>query len=220
MNRSNWTVTGDQMLSAHEVQRLYAALADAKDLAVQRGTFLNHIRDYFLLRVLLESGVRVFELTAFNICDFTGNSLVVRLGKGGKKRQVLLTTDTQKALREFIKLKKSILHEAITLESPLFLSERKARYSTRGVRYRVKFWFARCGFSPELSCHSARHSYVSHLIASGIDLGTVRLQAGHASLSTTALYSHAVRRDLDDVKLYSSAMSRTRTDKEKSTPDD
>ncbi len=60
----NWIVTKDQFLTANEIQKLYQALHDAKDLALQRKSFFSHIRDYFILRTLLETGLRIFELAA------------------------------------------------------------------------------------------------------------------------------------------------------------
>jgi len=199
-----WIVTKDQFLTEKEVHLLYSSLRDAKDLAIQRQTFFVHIRDYFLLRVLLESGLRVFECAALRISDFRGGSLIVRNGKGGKKRNVLLTKDTQRMLSEFFKVKAKVLKEPMADEDFLFMSERRRPYTTRGIRKRVKYWFSEIGVSGNLSCHSCRHSYVSHALAAGVDLVTVRDNAGHSSLAVTSIYSHAVKDDLGDFQLYSS----------------
>lgn len=200
----NWTVTKDKFLSIEEVQRLYKALVDAKDLAVQRKTFFCHIRDYAILHTLLESGVRVGELVALRVSDFRSGSLIVRCGKGGKRRNILLAKETQKLLADFLKLKVRVLKEPVGDEDILFLSERGKPYTTRGVRRRVKFWFARCGFNPRLSVHSCRHSYVSHLIAKTKDLVLARENAGHSSLAVTSIYSHVTKDDLGELELYSS----------------
>jgi site-specific recombinase XerD len=199
----NWTVTKDLFLSQDEVQRLYNVLRDAKDLALQRQSFFCHVRDYYILRTLLESGLRVFELTALRVSDFRSGSLIVRCGKGGKNRNVLLTKETQKMLTEFLRLKTRILKEPIGDEDFLFISERHKPYTTGGIRKRVKYWFAKTGISGDLSCHSCRHTYVSHLIAQTKDLVLARDNAGHSSLAVTSLYSHAVRNDLGELQLYS-----------------
>ncbi len=201
----NWIITKDQFLTEDEVQKLYAALRDAKDLAIQRKSFYCHIRDYYLFRVLLESGLRVFELTALKVSDFRSGSLIVQNGKGNKRRNVLLAKETQRLLMEFLKMKAKILNEPIGDEDFLFLSERRKPYSTRGIRKRVKFWFSKIGVSADLSCHSCRHSYVSHMLSKGVDLVTVRDNAGHSSLAVTSVYSHAVKNDLGELELYSSA---------------
>ena len=201
----NWAITKDQFLTEDEVQKLYAALRDAKDLAIQRKSFYCHIRDYYLFRVLLESGLRVFELTALKVSDFRSGSLIIQNGKGNKKRNILLAKDTQKLLSDFLKTKAKVLNEPIEDEDFLFLSERRKPYSTRGIRKRVKLWFSKIGVSADLSCHSCRHSYVSHMLSKGVDLVTVRDNAGHSSLAVTSIYSHAVKNDLGDLELYSSA---------------
>jgi len=203
----NWTITKDLFLTEEEVQKLYKILRDAKDLALQRNSFFVHIRDYYILRTLLESGLRVFELTALRISDFR-DGLVVRHGKNDKKRNVLLTKETQKMLVEYLKIKAKVLEEPVGAEDFLFLSERRKPYSTRGIRRRVKHWFAICGFNPKLSVHSARHTYISHLISKTKDLVLARDNAGHSSLAVTSIYSHAVKDDLGDLDLYSSEKMR------------
>jgi len=200
----NWIVTKDQFLTEDEISRLYSALRDAKDIALQRKTFLCHIRDYYILRVLLETGLRAFELAALKVSDFRAGSLIVRNGKGGKKRNVLLSKESQRMITEFLKTKDKTLHEPIDPEDSLFVSERRRPYSTRGIRKRVKFWFSKVGIGYGLSVHSCRHSYVSHMLAKGVDLVTVRDNAGHSSLAVTSIYSHAVKSDLGDLELYSS----------------
>lgn len=201
---SNWTITKDKCLTSEEVQGLYKAIQDAFDLAVLRKKNLVFVRDYFLLKTLLETGVRVAELTQLKIQDICDNSLVVQRGKGGKRRNVLISRSFQKALKDFLKIKRSILHESTAPESSLFLSERKKPFSTRGIRKRVKYWFKKCGFNSRLSVHSCRHTCISNMLAKGVDLATIRDNAGHSSLAITSIYSHVVKNDLDDLDLYSS----------------
>jgi site-specific recombinase XerD len=131
-----------------------------------------------------------------------GKSVIVRRGKGGKPRTVLLTPETQKMLKEFIRLKRT-LREAIDSEDFLFVSERKKPFTTNGIRKRVKHWFSRLGFNPKLSVHSCRHSYVSALFRAGLDLPTIMAQAGHSSVAVTNIYSHATREDLEGFSLFS-----------------
>lgn len=198
----NWNITKDQFLSQSEIQTLYAALRDAKDLALQRSAFFSHLRDYYLIRTMLETGLRVFEVVALRVSDYKDGSIIVNCGKGQKRRNVLLSKGTQKMISDFIKLKSKVLKEPSDKYDFLFVSERRKPYSTRGVRKRVKHWFAKVGLSKDLSCHSCRHSYISHLLAAGVDLVTVRDNAGHSSLAVTSIYSHATKDDLGDIELY------------------
>ncbi len=201
MTNQKWTITRDLFLSSEQVHRLYTIVKDASDLATHRKKNLVHVRDHFILRTLLETGVRVAELAALKVGDIQSGSLIVQHGKGGKKRNIILGKSTQRMLKEFLKVKQKVLDESTDADAPLFMSERKGPYTTRAIRKRVKFWFQRCGLANSLSCHSCRHTYVSHLIAAGVDLPTVRDNAGHSSLSTTSIYSHATKDELD-VNLY------------------
>lgn len=201
----NWIVTRDSFLSTDAVQRLYISLQDAKDLALQRGRFYSHVRDHYILKTLLETGVRVFEVVAIKIRDFKGKSLIIQKGKGNKKREILLMPSTQKLLKEFIKIKIDKLDEPASENDFLFLSERKEPYTTRGIRKRVKYWFKRCDIDSHLSVHSCRHTYISHLLDQGVDIQTVRMNAGHSSLNTTSLYGHTLKTDLDGVEIYDSS---------------
>lgn len=202
----NWTVTKDKLLSREEVNNLYKNLTDTKDLAIQRGTFYVFVRDYYIIKTLLETGLRVAELTALKVSDLNGNSLIVQNGKGGKKRNVILAIPTKRLIREFIDVKASILNEPIEDDSFLFLSERLNPYTTRAIRKRVKYWFNKMGFSRSLSVHSCRHTYISHLMASGkVDLATIRNNAGHSSLAVTSIYTHVTKDNLGDIDIYNSS---------------
>lgn len=201
----NWIVTRDSFLSTEAVQRLFAELEDAKDLALHRGQFYSNVRDYYILKTLLETGARVFELVAIKIRDFKGRSLIIQKGKGNKKREILLMPSTQRMLKDFIKIKTDWLDEPISENDFLFISERKKPYSTRGIRKRVKYWFRRCKIESHLSVHSCRHTYISHLLDQGVDIQTVRTNAGHSSLNTTSLYGHTLKTDLEGVEIYNSS---------------
>lgn len=208
---NKWIITKDKFLTLDEVVSLYNKLEDTKDIAIQRKVNSVHIRDYYIIKTLLETGLRVSELVPLKLSDLRGNSLIVQNGKGHKKRNIILSIPTKKLLKEYIEVKSTILNEPIDETSYLFLSERKAPYTTRAIRKRVKYWFKRLGFSPSLSVHSCRHTYISHLMASGkVDIATIRNNAGHSSLAVTDIYTHAVKDSLGDIELYSSANSRKR----------
>ena len=209
---NNWTVTKDKLLSLEEVTKLYKELTDAKDLSIQRKINLVFVRDHYILKILLETGVRVSELTNLKVEDQIGNSLIVKNGKGGKKRNILLTIPTKRLIKEFVDVKASILNEPIEGDSFLFLSERFKPYTTRAIRKRVKYWFKKMGFSSTLSVHSCRHTYICHLMASGkVDLATIRNNAGHSSLAVTSIYTHVTKDNLGDLDIYNSSQNnRTR----------
>ena len=204
--KKRWTVTSEKFLSLEQVGQLNTHLLNRRDLAIARGTDTQAIRDYYGVRTLLESGLRVFEFCALTNSDFNGLKLAVRHGKGDKPRTILLTRATANMLKEWWGVKGKIGHN-LTPTSPLFPSRYGTTYTTRGMQKRVKLIFATLGFSGHLSVHSLRHTYCSLLLASGkVGLGTVRDNLGHHSIAVTNLYSHAIG-DLSAVELYPASSS-------------
>lgn len=201
MAKSRWVITAEKFLNAGQVERLIAYLERERDLAFARGNNLHAIRDFFMVRAFLETGLRCFELCALKVSDFVGHRLVVRHGKGNKPRTVLLTRATALMLQQWIEVKVK-LGDLTSADAPLFPSRYGGHPSTRAVRTRVKAALTGAALPGHLSVHSLRHSYCSTLLASGkVGLGTVRDQLGHHSISVTNLYTHAIG-NLDGVELY------------------
>jgi integrase len=199
--KRRWQITSDKFLSLEQIELLNAHLLNRRDLAIARGTDNQAIRDFYGVRTLLESGLRVFEFCALINTDFNGLKLSVRHGKGDKPRTVLLTRATANVLKEWQTVKANLGHD-LAATAPLFPSRFSTPYTTRGVQKRIKAIFAILQFPVHLSVHSLRHTYCSLLLASGkVGLGTVRDNLGHHSIAVTNLYSHAVG-DLSGVDLY------------------
>lgn len=201
-----WTITADKFLTPDQVNTLVEHLTTRRDLAIARGNDTQAIRDYYAVRALLETGLRVAEFCALVHADFNGLKLVVRRGKGGKARTVLLTRATAYMLKEWNGVSSKLGHDCAPTAT-LFPSRFGTAYTTRGVQKRMKLIFAELGFPEHLSVHSLRHTYCSLLLASGkVGIGTVRDNLGHHSIAVTNLYSHAMG-NLDEVELYSTASS-------------
>ncbi len=204
--KKRWTVTSDKFLSLEQIDNLNTHTLNRRDLAIARGTDTQAIRDYYAVRVLLESGLRVFEFCALINSDFNGLKIAVRQGKGGKPRTVLLTRATANLLKEWQSVKGKLRHD-LAPSAPLFPSRFGMSYTTRGVQKRIKLIFAALGFPAHLSVHSLRHTYCSLLLVTGkVGLGMVRDNMGHHSIAVTNLYSHSVG-DLSAVELYPSSSS-------------
>ncbi len=205
-HKNRWSITSDKFLTEEQVAALLELLTQGRDLAIARGNNAQGIRDYYTLRALLESGLRVFEFCALVNSDFNGHKLTVQHGKGNKRRTVLLTKGTALMLKEWQTVKLKLGLDS-SLSGPMFPSRYNRHYTTRGVQKRVKeiFWVLR--FSEQLSVHSLRHTYCSMLLASGkVGLATVKENLGHHSIAVTNLYAHAVG-DLSGVELYSDGSS-------------
>jgi len=105
VDKSSWTVSKDMFLTKEEIQKLYAVLEDIKDLAIYRGRFYVYVRDYYIIRTLLETGLRVSELCSLKVEDFRGNSLIVQHGKAERNEQLSLQNKHSDYFKSY-KLKK------------------------------------------------------------------------------------------------------------------
>ena len=150
------------------------------------------LRDLAILELAYSSGLRVSELEGLDVGDMDLKEKLVRvLGKGGKERLVPVGSKALNAVREYLdKRGKADKGE------PLFKNRRGGRFSSRGMRRTVKKYARLMGLGPEVSPHTLRHSFATHLLYEGADLRVIQELLGHSSLSTTQKYTH-----LDIVKL-------------------
>lgn len=203
MKRS-WTITNDKFLSKEQVARLLEYMEERRDLVIARGCRDKQpIRDFYLVRTMLETGVRVQECCDLLDDELAGLKLLVRRGKGNKTRTILLTRSTSHMLNEWISLKQK-LRLAHGRGHPLFPSRYGTSYSTRGVQKRIKEVFSALSFPKHLSAHSLRHTNCSLLLESKVSLSTIRDNLGHHSIAVTNLYAHACG-SIEHVDLLSSS---------------
>ena len=205
-SRKPWTITAEKFLSYDQIKMLLDHIERERDLSLARGANPQAVRDFYLLRGLLETGLRVSEFCSLLNSDLTGLKLVVRRGKGGKPRTVLLTRSTAELLKQWLSLK-GTLGFPTDSSAPMFPSRYRRRYTVRGVQKRVKLIFSIIGLPTHLSVHSLRHTYCSLLIASGkVGLGTARDNMGHHSIVVTDLYTHATG-SIENVELFEHSSS-------------
>jgi site-specific recombinase XerD len=159
----------------------------------------NPIRDWAILHVALDSGLRVSEICALELRDVLldplHGALIVRDGKGGKKRGVKMGTALREHLTRFVEWKRDV-GEPTSNSSPLFVSARGGAL-TRTAVYRI---FRSCadavGIPDRFSIHSCRHTYASMLYrASSFNLRLVQKQLGHRSIQTTQIYADVLNED-------------------------
>lgn len=206
MQTKKWVVTPEKFLNEEQISSLVNHLMQERDLALARSNHSQALKDYYGIRTLLESGLRVFEFCALVNGDFIGQKLSVRCGKGNKPRTVLLTKATALMLKEWLGVKERLLGYSVAPDAPLFPSRLQKRHTTRAIQKRVRMIFNRLDFPSSLTTHSLRHTYISLLLAKSVPLPIVRDNAGHSSLSITNIYSHAVG-DLGDLELLSNTPS-------------
>lgn len=155
------------------------------DLLEQPGESKTPFRDRAMLELMYAAGLRASETVSVDVgdLDFASRSLRVR-GKGNKERVTLFGQAAEEALRGYID------GERIGDGKALFTNSKGDRLSTRTVQNVVKRWALQVGLPPEVSPHTLRHSFATHLLDGGADLKTVQQLLGHESLATTQIYTH------------------------------
>jgi integrase/recombinase XerC len=150
------------------------------------------IRDTALLEVLYSTGCRVSEVAG--MCDPDVDTLggVVRIrGKGKKERLGALGNPAGKALRTAVAARDAIWAPRGRPEHRrVFVNVRGTALTTRSIERLLKRYLALAGLPPDLSPHALRHSFATHMLDGGADLRSVQELLGHASLSTTQIYTH------------------------------
>jgi integrase/recombinase XerC len=155
-------------------------------------------RDKAILEMLYSSGLRVSELVGLNHddLDFFGGLVRVR-GKGKKERIVPVGQLALNGLRGYLDMKppKEI---ANAIKKPLFISRIGTRLTDRSIRRMILKYVKRTGLGKEISPHTFRHSFATHMLDRGADLRSVQELLGHANLSTTQIYTHVTTQRLKD----------------------
>jgi integrase/recombinase XerC len=176
------------------------------------------IRDLAIIELLYASALRVSELTGLDVNSVDLGRLTVRvLGKGSKERVVPFGVPAQHAITEYLERARPILldaaigaatNRAMGAGSALFLGHTGKRLGTRAVYTLVSSLLARLPGSGPSGPHALRHTAATHLLDGGADLRAVQEMLGHASISTTQVYTHLDFQAL--AKVYDAAHPRAR----------
>ena len=156
---------------------------------------LEEVRNQAILEVLYSCGIRVSELTGLNLTDIDFKERLVRvIGKGNKERIVPIgkkaLASVEKYLDQSVLLRKKTGNADGSSKRPLFLNKNGGRLSSRSVSTIIKKFTVKYGLVNDITPHSLRHTFATHLLDSGADLRSVQELLGHASLSTTQRYTH------------------------------
>lgn len=144
------------------------------------------LRDRALLELAYSAGLRASELVSINLADLDLKECeLVVMGKGSKERTALFGETASAALAAFI------AGERVSGQGePLFTNQRGGRLTTRTVQNVIKRWAMQAGLPPDVSPHTLRHSFATHMLDGGADLKTVQQLLGHESLAATQVYTH------------------------------
>jgi site-specific recombinase XerD len=147
------------------------------------------LRDRAMLELAYSCGLRCEEIINLDLgaLDFETEQLRV-LGKGSKERLLPVGEPAQRALRRYLDKGRHAL-AADPGEKALFLSKSGRRFSSSDVTRRLRLWVHEAAIAAGVSPHSLRHSFATHLLEGGADLRTIQELLGHASISTTQVYT-------------------------------
>ncbi len=147
----------------------------------------NRERDFCILMIFLNCGLRISEIVDLNLTDYRHDSLRV-VGKGNKERVVYLNDACQKAVGDWLAVRAL---RCPPKEPALFLSLRKTRISREMVHSMVKTNLLRAGLdASQLSSHTLRHTAATLMLKNGVDVRTLQEVLGHDHLNTTQIYTH------------------------------
>ncbi len=154
------------------------------------------VRDYAIITLFLNCGMRLSELVGINMHDMQEKSIFIR-GKGNKERKVYLNDACVSAINDYLKVRP---HDGVIDRDALFLSKRKTRISNNMVYKMVKKNMERAGLDPEkYSPHKLRHTAATLMYVHGdVDVRALQEILGHEQLSTTQIYTHVDEKQLHD----------------------
>ena len=166
------------------------------------------VRDRAMFELLYSSGLRLAELVALDVADGRLDIVhgeVTVTGKGSKTRTVPVGAKAREALAAWMSVRNGV---AARQEKALFVGARGARISAGVVGSRLSAWARRRGLNVRVHPHMLRHSFATHVLQSSQDLRAVQEMLGHASISTTQVYTHLDFQAL--AKVYDAAHPRAR----------
>jgi integrase/recombinase XerD len=177
-------------------------------LAATDGEEHQQLRDKALLELLYATGARISEAVALNVDDVLEGDIVRLFGKGNKQRVVPVGSYARAAIEAYLVRVRPVFSARGTATPALFLGSRGQRMSRQNAWIIIRAAAERANLGIEISPHTFRHSFATHLLSGGADVRVVQELLGHASVATTQIYTLVTADSLRD--MYSTAHPRAR----------
>ncbi|MFC6181936.1 site-specific tyrosine recombinase XerD [Lactiplantibacillus daowaiensis] len=180
-----------QVLSAHEVERL---------LAVPKLETPLGLRDRALLEVMYATGLRVSETINLTLDDLHLDlGLIQTIGKGDKERIIPIGDVAIDFVEQYLKTARPKLASPKRRNDYIFLNNHGGQLTRQGVWKNLKAEVKAAGIEKNVTPHTLRHSFATHILENGADLRVVQELLGHADISTTQIYTHITKKRLAEV---------------------
>jgi len=169
-----------------------------KLLDVPKPDSLIGLRDKAMLELLYASGVRISELVNIKFSDLDLERNIIKVfGKGSKERLVPFGEDAAQCISAYIDERKK--NKDIASIKYIFLNNRGSKISRHAFWHRLKEYCLEIGLKRDISPHTLRHAFATHLLNRGADLRSVQVLLGHSDLSTTQIYTHIAKQRLSEL---------------------
>lgn len=159
---------------------------------------LKGIRDKAMLEFAYASGMRVSEIIGLNIKDVVFEEGIVICNNGSKKRMIPLGKMCLSALKEYVDKARDILVKS-DKETALFVNLNGKRLTRQGFWKIIKYYQEQANITKDITPHTLRHSFATHLLQNGADLKSIQMMLGHSDISSTQVYMQFQNGGLNDI---------------------
>jgi len=200
MARFNWILDRGKFLSSSEAKLLLETARKSAETALVHDNKVP-VKDYFIIHIALATGLRVMEIAQLNCGDISVDGdtgyLIVRNGKGGRKRLVRFNSEFKEHYEEYLRWRQAGQTPVGPGDPLLQSSHTGGHMTTRAIEKAFKRTAARAGLPGHYSIHCLRHTHACQLYkASGYNLRMVQKQLGHTNSRTTEVYADVMNPDM------------------------
>ena len=153
------------------------------------------VRAYMLYDLMLNTGLRLAEVAGLNVGDVQGKTVLEVIGKGSKSREIPLNKATREHIQAFLDWKRKNYGLPLS-DEPLFVSRLGSRLSKRAIERDLDKWVRIAGIEGHYTPHALRHTVGTELLNKTGNLRVVQEFLGHADISTTQIYTHVSREQI------------------------